>query len=136
MIVLIAVVALIAGSPQTGKTAIGLEPLFGLDPAKGEDARITGPISAAWYLVFILPMFLFTPDATRARMSMAKATARGFEELKGTLAELKERAGILRFLIARMIFRTASTGCSRSAAPSPPGCSDGRRWNSGSTASS
>jgi UMF1 family MFS transporter len=110
MIVLIAVVALIAGSPQTGKTAIGLEPLFGLDPAKGEDARITGPISAAWYLVFILPMFLFTPDATRARMSMAKATARGFEELKGTLAELKERAGILRFLIARMIFQDGVNG--------------------------
>ena len=38
-------------------------PLFGLDPALGEDARITGPISAVWYFIFILPMFLFTPDA-------------------------------------------------------------------------
>lgn len=110
MIVLIAVVVFIAGDPQTGKTVLGLDPLFGLDSAKGEDARITGPISAIWYLFFILPMFFFTPDATRATMTMAKATARGFEELRGTLGELRQRAGILRFLIARMIFQDGVNG--------------------------
>ncbi|MCA1368831.1 MFS transporter [Bradyrhizobium sp. BRP14] len=110
MIVLIAVVAFIAGSPETGKTALGLDPLFGLDPNEGEDARITGPISALWYVVFILPMFLFTPDAQKATTSLAGATARGLAELKGTLGELKERAGILRFLIARMIFQDGVNG--------------------------
>ncbi|WP_037398665.1 MFS transporter, partial [Sinorhizobium fredii] len=110
MIVLITVVALLAGNPATGKTALGLDPLFGLDPAKGEDARITGPISALWYLVFILPMFLFTPDAGKATMSLGKATARGLGELRGTLRELRERAGILRFLIARMIFQDGVNG--------------------------
>ncbi|WVT73151.1 MFS transporter [Sinorhizobium chiapasense] len=110
MIVLIAVVALLAGNPETGKTAAGIDPLFGLDPATGEDARITGPISALWYFVFILPMFLFTPDATKATMSLGKATVTGLRELKGTLGELKERAGILRFLIARMIFQDGVNG--------------------------
>ncbi|ASY70926.1 Major facilitator superfamily MFS_1 [Sinorhizobium fredii CCBAU 83666] len=110
MIVLITVVALLAGNPATGKTALGLDPLFGLDPAKGEDARITGPISALWYLVFILPMFLFTPDAGKATMSLGKAAARGLGELRGTLRELRERAGILRFLIARMIFQDGVNG--------------------------
>ncbi|NRP69234.1 hypothetical protein ILFOPFJJ_00098 [Ensifer psoraleae] len=110
MIVLIAVVALIAGNPATGKTALGLDPIFGLDPSKGEDARITGPISAVWYLIFILPMFLFTPDAAKATMSLSNATARGLKELEGTLQELKERAGILRFLIARMIFQDGVNG--------------------------
>ncbi|MEI2299088.1 MFS transporter [Ensifer sp. MJa1] len=110
MIVLIAVVALLAGSPEDGKTAAGIDPLFGLDPAKGEDARITGPISAIWYLAFILPMFLFTPDATRATMSLGKATVTGLRELKGTLVELKERSGILRFLVARMIFQDGVNG--------------------------
>ena len=65
MIVLIAVVALLAANPETGKTAIGIAPLFGLDPAMGEDARVTGPISAVWYFVFILPMFVFTPDQSK-----------------------------------------------------------------------
>ena len=110
MIVLVAVVALLSGSPQTGKTALGLSPLFGLDPATGEDARITGPLSALWYLVFILPMFLFTPDAGRATTSLKKATARGLRELKGTLGELRVRAGILRFLIARMIYQDGVNG--------------------------
>ncbi len=72
-IVLIAVVALLAANPETGKTVLGIDPLFGLDPANGEDARITGPISALWYLVFILPMFLFTPDATSASACSAGA---------------------------------------------------------------
>lgn len=110
MIVLIAVVALIAGSPATGKTALGLDPLFGVDPANGEDARVTGPISAAWYLIFILPMLFFTPDATKAAMPLGKAIAVGLSELKGTLGELKQRPGILRFLIARMIFQDGVNG--------------------------
>ena len=63
MIALIFVVALLAGSPETGKTIVGATPLFGLDPAQGEDARATGPLSALWYFVFILPMFFWTPDA-------------------------------------------------------------------------
>src|SRR5690606_35700228 len=48
MIVLIFIVTLLAASPETGKTLIGVEPLFGLDPAKGEDARAAGPLSALW----------------------------------------------------------------------------------------
>ncbi len=31
----------------------------------GEDARATGPLSAVWYFLFILPMFFFTPDAIK-----------------------------------------------------------------------
>jgi len=110
MIVLIAIVAFVAGSPETGKTALGLDPLFGLDPARGEDARITGPIAAAWYLIFLLPMFFFTPDAGKATNSLAQATALGLNELKGTLGELTQRVGITRFLIARMIYQDGVNG--------------------------
>ncbi|WP_110751553.1 MFS transporter [Phyllobacterium leguminum] len=104
MIVLIFIVTCLAASPQTGKTIIGIEPLFGLDPAKGEDARAAGPISALWYLVFILPMFLFTPDEKR-RLSLGLAVKRGLSELKETLGEVRQRANIFRFLIARMIYQ-------------------------------
>lgn len=110
MIVLIAVVTLLAASPESGKTLLGLDPLFGLDPATGDDARITGPISAVWYLIFILPMFLFTPDAHKAAMPAATAVRRGVAELKHTIGELKQRSGILRFLIARMIFQDGVNG--------------------------
>jgi UMF1 family MFS transporter len=104
MIVLIFVVGFIAGSPETGKTMLGLDPLFGLDPVKGEDARATGPIAALWYFVFILPMLLFTPDAGKGK-PMGIAVRDGLAELKETLFEARKRSGILRFLIARMIYQ-------------------------------
>ena len=104
MIVLIFVVAFMAGSPETGKTIIGVDPIFGLDPARGEDARATGPLAAMWYLVFILPMFFFTPDGRRG-MPMAAAVRRGLSELASTIGEVRHRSGILRFLVARMIYQ-------------------------------
>ena len=109
MFVLIAVVALLAGNPETGKTLLGIDPLFGLDPAKGEDARITGPISAVWYFVFILPMFLFTPDQARG-LPIGRAVKSGIAELRSTIGELKQRRGILRFLVARMIYQDGVNG--------------------------
>lgn len=109
MVVLIAVVAFLAASPETGKTLAGLDPLFGLDPATGEDARVTGPISALWYLVFILPMFLFTPDQARG-LPIRQAVRAGFAELRSMARELGERRAILRFLIARMIYQDGVNG--------------------------
>lgn len=104
MIALIVIVLFIAGSPETGRTIIGTKPLFGLDPAAGEDARITGPIAALWYLVFVLPMFLFTPDAAKGRKA-GPAVHAGLKELRATLGEVRAKAGIFRFLIARMIYQ-------------------------------
>ncbi|WP_411036257.1 MFS transporter [Shinella sp. BYT-45] len=109
MIVLIAVVALLSANPQTGRTAIGIAPLFGLDPAAGEDARITGPISALWYLVFILPMFFFTPDQSRG-LPIAAAVRAGFADLSAALRDLRRKPGILRFLIARMVYQDGVNG--------------------------
>jgi UMF1 family MFS transporter len=104
MIVLIFVVAFMAASPETGKTIIGVDPILGLDARQGEDARATGPLSALWYLVFILPMFLFTPDASKGA-PMGAAVRKGLSELASTIGEVRHRSGILRFLVARMIYQ-------------------------------
>jgi UMF1 family MFS transporter len=109
MIVLITVVTLLAGNLETGKTLLGLDPLFGLDPHSGEDARITGPISAIWYLFFIIPMFLFTPDAAKG-LPLAAAIRSGLRQVANTISELKIRRGILKFLIARMIYQDGVNG--------------------------
>ncbi|MBU1316017.1 MAG: MFS transporter [Alphaproteobacteria bacterium] len=109
MIVLILVVTLLAGSPDTGLTLIGIEPLFGLDPALGEDARITGPIAAVWCLLFILPMLLFTPDARKGQ-PMRQAVRSGLRDLRGTIGELRKKPGIAKFLIARMLYQDGVNG--------------------------
>lgn len=109
LVALFIVLLLLAGSPTTGKTLIGLQPLFGLDPLQGEDARITGPLAALWYFIFVLPLFLFTPDSSKG-LPLINAIAAGLKELKNTLGELKSRAAILRFLIARMIYQDGING--------------------------
>ena len=109
MIALFAVLLLMAGNAETGKTLIGIDPIFGLDPAKGEDARITGPLSALWYLIFILPMFLFTPDTARG-MPLKRAVRSSFSDLRNTLGEISGRPGIVRFLLARMFYQDGVNG--------------------------
>jgi UMF1 family MFS transporter len=104
MIVLIFVVAFMAGSPITGKTLFGFNPILGLDPATSQGDRATAPLSALWYLVFILPMFFFTPDSARG-LPVRKAVRTGLAELKSTLGEVRQRPGIFRFLIGRMIYQ-------------------------------
>lgn len=109
MIFLIAVIALLAGDERTGRTIVGLTPLFGLDPAKGEAARITGPLAALWYVVFVTPMFLFTPDTARA-LPLKPAIRAGLTDLRRTIGEARRRPGIVRFLAARMIYQDGVNG--------------------------
>ncbi len=59
---LILVLGFLAASSDTGRTLFGFRPLFGLDPVTHEGDRITGPLTGLWFVIFVLPMFLFTPD--------------------------------------------------------------------------
>ncbi len=76
LVSLVLVLGLLAASPQSGKTLLGLPPLFGLDPAMREGDRATGPLSALWFIVFVLPLFLFTPDEP-VRMPVRAAIRHG-----------------------------------------------------------
>ena len=46
-------------------------------------AGIAG-ISAAWYLIFALPLFFFTPDRKSHGVALAKAIPQSFLRLPGT----------------------------------------------------
>src|SRR5712664_3848250 len=59
---LILVLGFLAANPDTGRTLFGVTPLFGLDPITHEGDRIAGPLTGLWFIVFVLPMFLLTPD--------------------------------------------------------------------------
>jgi UMF1 family MFS transporter len=106
LVTLIIVLGLLAGQPDTGRTLLGLEPLFGLDPAMREGDRAAGPLTAIWYVIFVLPMFLFTPDAKR-RPSVTGAVRRGLSELATTLKRLPQERSYLGFLLSSMFYRDA-----------------------------
>ncbi len=104
---LVVVLGFLAASPQTGLTQFGLEPLFGLDPAAREGDRITGPFSAAWFLVFVLPLFLFTPDMPRSGRSRREAVIRGLDQIRSTIKDARRHPSVGRFLLANMVYQDA-----------------------------
>ncbi|MEM7525206.1 MAG: MFS transporter [Pseudomonadota bacterium] len=106
---LIIVLGLIAPIPGAETTMLGLSPIFGLDPAEGEGARATGPMSAIWYLVFMIPYFLWTPDAApKVKTSGAVGVALG--DLKRTLLTLPSRGSLFAYLMSSMFYRDALNG--------------------------
>jgi len=96
---------LLAADPQTGKTLAGLLPLFGLDAAAREGDRFSGPLTALWFVIFVTPMFLLTPDTPRSGIPLREAAAGGVARLKATVAELPSLPGLGRFLLANMIYQ-------------------------------
>src|SRR3954466_8494361 len=100
---LILVLGFLAASPETGRTLFGLTPLFGLDPVSHQGDRITGPLTAVWFMVFVLPMFLLTPDYP-AKRPVGEALREGLLELRQTLRELPRRKSMAAFLLANMVY--------------------------------
>ncbi len=109
LVSLVIMLGLLVGDVEDGKTFFGLTPLLGLDPANHGGDRASGPFSAIWYIVFVLPLFLFTPDAPR-RMAVRPAVRHGLRELAATLRSVRRYGNIFRFLIARMIYNDGLLG--------------------------
>ena len=79
-------------------------PLFGLDKSLHEHDRITGPMTGIWFLIFIIPMMLFTPDSAPTGMGKREAIRKGIGSLIETLKSLKNHKNILFYLFARMFY--------------------------------
>jgi UMF1 family MFS transporter len=92
-----------------GKTLIGLDPLFGLlDSDTREGTRSTGPFVAIWYIVFMIPYFLWVrdPKPTGVRTSVATALSRLWASIKG----LPAKRSLATYLGSSMLYRDALNG--------------------------
>jgi UMF1 family MFS transporter len=105
IVALIVMLALMIAPVETGRTMAGLSPVFGLDPVTREGDRASGPFTALWFIVFALPMFLFTPDVVRTGVSVREAARGAVRRVIAMVHELKDVPGIRRFLIANMIYQ-------------------------------
>ncbi len=104
VVALIIILGFMSADPTSGKTLLGLDPIFGLDAASNEGDRASGPFSAIWYLIFVIPMFLFTPDKGTIAKTGSKLS-KGLSNLWATLKSLPKRPSLSSFLISSMLYR-------------------------------
>ena len=103
LVSLVIVAGLIVADPGTGKTLLGLNPIMPVDVATRADERLVGPFSALWYLIFVLPLFLFTPDRPGTRAAAPVRT--GINQLLAGAKDLYlNHRQIALFLLARMLY--------------------------------
>lgn len=108
IVALIIMLALFAEG-DNGRTLIGIEPAFGLlDGATREGTRFVGPFVAVWFLVFMVPYYLWVreDDLPRRRPSISVA----LRNLGGSIRGLKDRRSLLNFLLSSMFYRDALNG--------------------------
>jgi MFS transporter, UMF1 family len=103
---LVALFAVLAVSMPAmfGLAANNDRPLLGLDPATQELERLIGPASALWLIVFVIPMFLFTPDEAKQKISLSQAAWQGGRALVHTVKRLSHFRNALLYLIAFMLY--------------------------------
>ncbi|AWI82371.1 MFS transporter [Alloyangia pacifica] len=108
LIALALMLALFAESAATGKTLLGIDPVFGLDAAQREGTRAVGPLTALWYAVFMIPFFLWVKEPKT--IPGKGAVRRGLAQLKDTLSRLPRRPSLFAYLASSMFYRDALNG--------------------------
>lgn len=108
MILTIVMLAFFAEQASNGRTILGLEPPFGLDSSAREGTRMAGPFAALWYIIFVIPLFLWLKDDPnhRGRASVGKAIG----SLVASFRQLQHRKSLMFFLLSSMFARDALNG--------------------------
>lgn len=109
LIALVIMLLFFADNATTGRTLIGLEPAFGLDPAEREGTRFVGPLVAIWFVVFMIPFFLFVREP-RTQNAPKGAVKLALNDLKTTLKRLPQDRSLFAYLGSAMFYRDALNG--------------------------
>lgn len=80
-------------------------PWLGLPTENAEHVRATSLLVAAWFVLFSLPLFLFTPDVPSRHRAIGRAVKDGVATLIHTLREVRHYGEVVRFLIASALYR-------------------------------
>jgi len=89
-----------------GLVGVGeMEPWFGVSGMDSANVRATGPMTALWFLAFMIPFLLYTHDVERAPMRIGQAARLGLAQLKQSLKDIKSHKNLLQFLISSAVYR-------------------------------
>jgi MFS transporter, UMF1 family len=95
---------------SAGKTLIGADPVLGLDSTQREGTRAVGPLTAIWYVLFMVPFFLWVKEPKREGMPVMQAARQAMPDLAATLRTLPARRSLSAYLLSSMFYRDALNG--------------------------
>ncbi len=108
-LVALVIMLLLFQAGESGKTMIGLSPLFGLDTVTKADTRIVGPLSALWFTVFMIPFFMYIRDTPKPQVQSYRF-GKGLRDLLETLRRLPRHPSLMAYLGSSMFYRDALNG--------------------------
>lgn len=95
---------------SSGTTLIGIAPLFGFDPVAREGTRFVGPFTALWFIVFMIPFFLWVREPRRSGESIRNAVVRALPDTLATLRALPANRSLMAYLLSSTFYRDALNG--------------------------
>jgi MFS transporter, UMF1 family len=105
------IMLLLLDDGTNGKTLLGNPPILGLDPEQREGTRSVGPLSAIWYIVFMIPFFLWVREPRRTDgVPIGTALRDAIPDLMKTLRTLPQRPSFTAYLTSSMFYRDALNG--------------------------
>jgi len=108
LVALVLMLVLFAENATTGKTLIGMDPLFGLDAEARQGTRFVGPLTALWYALFMIPFFLWVREPRVAASPIHIGAALG--RLRELIAGLRFRHSFASYLGSSLLYRDALNG--------------------------
>jgi len=82
-----------------------IEPFLPISGAESANVRASGPLTALWFLVFMLPILLFTEDLKRSSLSISDSIKSGWKQLISSLRNAAHEKNLVIFLISSALYR-------------------------------
>ena len=108
-VVALAIILLLFAENAAGVTFIGLSPALGLDPEAREGTRFVGPFVAVWYVVFMIPFFLWVRETGKV-LGLKGPVSTALRDLVGTVRRLPGNPSLTSYLGSSMLYRDALNG--------------------------
>lgn len=109
LIALIIMLGFFAESAETGKTFLGFSPAFGLDPETRQGTRFVGPLTAIWYIVFMVPFFFWVRDP-KPQAAPKGALKAALKDVAKTVRSLPQTPSLFAYLGSSMLYRDGLNG--------------------------
>ena len=105
LLALVLMLLFFAEGGDTGVTLLGTPPLFGLDTEAREGTRFVGPFTALWFVLFMIPFFLWVrePRVEARPLHLGRA----FASLRDLIRSLRYRKSLTAYLFSALFYRDA-----------------------------